>query len=211
MITLKNPIIVICIIFSFFYSKSYSQSEKLNDEIWNSFKESAHRIGFCIYHAQREACNKHSEIKHELEKVSEPESEIYYFQIKPLWANNRLSDWAKTKKSNSDNYFILFDIDQKSIKKLYDSTKTSNSYMMFSVFDLTYKYQFKVRQKTDSDVTFYISSNAEKSILTNTMWREFISNRLGRLDTEIKISLNGINALGDYHNFKEAFIKFIEK
>lgn len=211
MVTLKKPFIITCIIVSFFFSKTYSQSEKSDNEKWFYLKESAHRIGFCIYHVKRKICNKHSEIKHELERINKSESEIYYFQIKYLWANNRLNDWAKTKKSNSGNYFILFDIDQKSFKKLYDSTKTSNSYMKFSVFDLSHKYLFKLRQKSDYGVTFYISSNTKESILTNTMWREFFSNRLGRLDTKIKISLNGSNALGDYHKFKEAFMSFTEK
>lgn len=211
MTVLKHPILIICILFSFFNSESYAQSVLLNDKTWNSFKESAHAIGFCVYHKQQEVCNKHSGIKQELEKISEPDSDIYYFTIKPSWANKRINDWAKTKESNADNYFILFDIDQKSHKQLYDSTKTSNSYTMFSVFNLKHKYQFKVRKKTDSDVIFYISSNSKNAILSNTMWREFMSNRLGRLDTEIEISLHGTNAVTDYHNFKEAFLKFIEK
>ena len=164
-----------------------------------------------MYQVQREICNKHSETKHQLEKVSEPESDIYYFEMKSLWANKRLHNLAKTKKSNSIDYLMLFDIDQKSSKKLQDSIKTSNSYVMFSVFDLKYKYQFKVRQKTASNVTFYISSNTKQTILTNTMWREFFSHRPGRIDTEIKISLSGKNALVDYANFKEAFMKFTEE
>jgi hypothetical protein len=211
MIPQKKYFIVVCIIASFFFSESYAQSKKSTDEKWNLLQDSAHKIGFCIYQVNRGFCNKHSDIKHQLEKISEPESDIYYFEMKSSWANKRLHELAKTKKSNSADYLMLFDIDQKSTKKLQDSTKTSNSYVKFSVFDLKYKYQFKDRQKTVSNVAFYISSNTKQTILTNTMWREFFSNRLGRFDTEIKISLNGKNALADYSNFKEAFMKFTEK
>lgn len=211
MILQKKQFIVICIITAFVFSKSYAQSKKAVDQRWNLLQEAAHKIGFCMYQVNRKICNKHSEIKHQLEKISEPESDIYYFEIKSSWANKRLRDWAKTKKSNSADYLMLFDIDQKSSKKLSDSTKTSNSYVKFSIFDLKYKYQFKVRQKTASNVTFYISSNTKQSILTNTMWREFFSNRSGRIDTKIKISLSGKNAFNDYSNFKETFMKFTEE
>ena len=81
---------------------------------------------------------------------------------------------------------------------------------MFSVFNLNDEYQFKVRKSSKTELTFYISSHVEESILSNTLWREFLSNRLGRLDTEIKISLNGSHALNDYQNFKEAFLKLSE-
>jgi hypothetical protein len=158
---------------------------------------------------QQEFCNKHAKTKQELEKISLPESldEVYYFLINPNWANNRLSNLAK---NNQSNYLILFDIDQKSFKKLYDSTKTSNSYNMLSIIDLKQEYQFKTYRETDSLITFYISSNKKNSILTNTMWREFMSNRLGRLETEIEITLNGINARKDYYNFKKYFLKYIK-
>jgi hypothetical protein len=211
MITLKKTAVALCIFVTFLSFTSYSQSGKINLNTWNTFKESAHKIGFCIYHVQMEACNQHSKIKQKLEKASDPNSDIYYFEMKPLWAKNRLTELAKRNKSNSNNCFILFDIDQKSFKKLHGSKKTSNSYLKFSIFDLKNKYKFKFRQETATNITFYISSNVEKSILTNTMWREFFSNRLGRIDSEIKISIKGKNALDDYQNFKKDFVKFIEK
>jgi hypothetical protein len=206
MIKQKRCLIIICIIVSLFNFKSYSQTEKSNDKSWLSFKNAAHRIGFCIYHIHQEICKEHSQIKNELEKISEPESDVYYFKLHHLWAKKRLADWAESKASKSEDYFILFDIDQNSFKQLLDSTKTSNSYKMFSIFDLKDKFEFKMRWGT-----FYISSNRANSILTNTLWREFMSNRLGRLDSEIKISLSGTNTLNDYHNFKDAFIKFLKK
>lgn len=207
--TLKRTSIITCFLVCVFCLKTHSQSKKINSETWNSFKESAHRIGFCIYQMQQEFCNKHAKTKQELEKISLPESldEVYYFLINPNWANNRLSNLAK---NNQSNYLILFDIDQKSFKKLYDSTKTSNSYNMLSIIDLKQEYQFKTYRETDSLITFYISSNKKNSILTNTMWREFMSNRLGRLETEIEITLNGINARKDYYNFKKYFLKYIK-
>ena len=136
MITLKKTIIPLCILLTCLSFSSYSQSKKINLETWNSFKESAHKIGFCVYHVQMKACNQHSKIKLVLEKISEPESDINYFEMKDSWANKRLIELAKTQKSNSADYFILFDIDQKSFKKLYHSKKTSNSYLKFSIFDI---------------------------------------------------------------------------
>ena len=211
MITLRKTTIAIYMFLSCLSFSSYSQSEKINLETWNSFKESAHKIGFCVYHVQMKACNKHSKIKKALEKISEPESDINYFEMKPLWAKNRLTELAKRNKSNSNNYFILFDIDQKSFKKLYNSKKTSNSYLKFSIFDLKNKYQFTDRQESKAAIRFYITSNSKGSIVTNTMWREFFSNRLGRLDTEINISLSGKHGMRDYLNFKEGFVKLIKK
>ena len=207
----KKHLIIFIMIVSFFNLKSYSQTKKPNDESWISLKNAAHSIGFCVYHVQQEPCNKHSQIKSEFEKVSEPESDVYYFLLNPEWAKNRLTDWAESKAPIPEDYFMLFDIDQNSFKQLYDSTKTSNSYKMFSVFDLRDKFKFKTSRETDSSLTFYLTSNSVNSVLINTLWREYMSNRTGRLDYKIKISLSGINALNDYNNFKEAFIKFIEK
>jgi len=198
-------------IVSVFNLKSYAQTENSNTESWFSLKDAAHRIGFCVYQVGREVCEEHSQIKHELEKINGLESEVYYFLLNPHWAKNRLSNWAKSQSSKSEDYFILFDIDQNSYEKLYGSTKTSNSHKMFSIFDLKNKFEFKKLRETDFSLSFYISSNRENSVLSNTMWREYISSRFGRLDSEIKISLNGTNALNDYHNFKEAFMKFMTK
>lgn len=203
--------VLICMCVSFFHSPSHAQSNKSTDTNWNSFKAAAHKIGLCIYHTDWEVCREHSAIKSELVKISDPESDVYYFPINSSWANSRLNAWAETNTSHPSNYLILFDIDQHSSKKLSDSTQTSNSYGMFSILDLKQVYQFKERQQSETQLTFYISTIRENSILTNTMWREFMTHRLGRLDDKINISLSGINALYDYQHFKAAFIRFIEK
>lgn len=206
MIKQKNHLLLICIIVSIFNFKSHSQSKKSNDNYWQSFIEAAHGIGFCAYHKQQETCNEHSQIKYELEKINDPESDTYYFQLDSIWAKKRLDKLAESKSSKSEDYLILFDIDQGSIKQLYDAPKTSNSYKMFSIFDLKDTLEFKIIRGT-----FYISSNKTNSILSNTLWREFMSNRLGRLDSKIEISLSGTNILNDYNKFKHAFIRFKEK
>ena len=203
MITLKKTHLFFIIIISFFIQESYSQTKESTIEKWNKFKEAAHKIGFCIYHVEMKECSKHSNTKHELEKISEPEDDIYYFQLKPLWAAKKIKDWAKSR--NSNDFFIIFDIDQKSFKKLYDASKTSNSYNRFSILDLKNKYDFKLRQASNSNLTFYISSNKKEAMLTNTMWREFFSHRAGRRESEIKITIEGKNALVEYKNFNKAF------
>ncbi|MFD1294977.1 hypothetical protein ACFQ5N_14125 [Lutibacter holmesii] len=208
----KSFIIVIYLIISFFNSKTYSQIEHSNNELWLALKNSAHNIGFCVYNVQQEPCIEHLHIKNELEKISEtPDTDINYFLLNPKWAKDRLTELSKNNNSKLENYIILFDIDQNSFKKLNDSTKTSNSYKMFSIFNLNNEFEFKTHRETVTHVTFFILSNTTSSILSNTMWREFMSNRLGRLDSKIEISLNGANAMSDYHKFKNSFINFVEK
>lgn len=213
MINQKNYLIVICLLISLFSLKAYSQIKKSNNELWIDFKNSAHKIGFCIYHVKQEVCKEHLLIKNELKKVSKPESDsdIYYFLLNPKWAKKRLIDYSENNDSKPEDFLILFDIDQNSFKKLYDSTKTSNSYKMFSILNLNDKFEFKTHRETNSNIIFYISSSRTNSILSNTMWREFMSNRLGRLDSKIEISITGVNALNDYRYFKNSFLTFIEK
>ncbi len=211
MIKLKIHSIFIYLIISFFTIEGYSQIEKTKSETWIAFKNSAHNIGFCVYHIQQEACEDHSEVKDELLKISDPESEVYYYQLDSKWAKNRLISLAKNNASKPENYFILFDVDQGSFAKLYDSTKTSNSYKMFSVFDLRDNFEIKTHRKSNSSIIFKIVSDRASSILTNTMWREFFSHRLGRLSSEIEISLIGSTSLKDYHSFKDKFMNFVKK
>lgn len=211
MIKLKRYSIIICIIASFSTIKGYSQIEKTKSETWITFKNSAHNIGFCVYHIQQEACEEHLQIKDELQKISDSDSEVHYYELNPEWAKNRLISLAKNNASKPESYFILFDIDQSSYSKLYNSTKTSNSYKMFSVIDIKNKFEFKTHRKTNSSVIFKIVSSRANSILTNTMWREFFSHKLGRLSSEIEVTLTGPTSINDYHSFKDKFINFVEQ
>lgn len=211
MIKPNNIIPLIYLIAVFFCSASLAQTTSSERESWDSFKEAAHEIGFCIYHFQQNACNEHFDVKQQLEKISDPNSDVYYFRLEASWANERLSGWAETNESSPDNYFILFDIDQRSIRQLYDSTKTSNSYMMFSIIDLRDQFRIENYSRSGSGTTFKISANRPEAFMSNAMWREFMSNRLGRLENTISISLTGPNALEDYSEFKEAFLKFVNK
>ena len=210
----KKYLIIICLMVAVFNSRLYSQTKKNKETSWLSLKEAAHKIGFCVYHVEQESCDDHSKVKIKLKKDNGPDSEFEnddYFELKPVWAKKRLKDLAKKKGSKSKDYLILFDIDQNWHGRLHDSTRTSNSYKMFSVLDLKDTLAFKTSNEANRNLTFYISSNREKSILTNTLWREFMSHREGKYDTKIAISLTGANVLSDYQNFKATFMKFIEK
>ena len=81
MIKLKSYSIIIYLVISFFTIEGYSQIDTTNSKVWISFKNSAHKIGFCVYHIQQEACEDHSEVKDELLKISDPESEVYYLSL----------------------------------------------------------------------------------------------------------------------------------
>lgn len=211
MIKLKRYSIIISFIVSFSTIKGYSQIEKTNSKTWVAFKNSAHKLGFCVYHIQQEACEDHSEVKDKLQNNSNPESEVYYYQLDSKWAKERLISLAKNNASKLENYFILFDVDQGYFAKLYDSTKTSNSYKMFSVFDLRDNFEFKTHRKSNSSIIFKIVSSRANSILTNTMWREFFSYRLSRLHSEIEVTLIGPTSINDYHSFKDKFTNFVKK
>lgn len=195
---------------SLFCSLSVAQLSPSNDEAWNAFRNSAHQIGFCVYHIQKEACEAHLEVKRELEIASDPESDVYYFLLEPSWAKKRLVAWAESKDSSPENYFILFDIDQGSARQLHDSVKTSNSYMMFSMFDMRDEFMFQNSSRSNNGLNFKIRSKRAQSIVSNTMWREFMSNRSGRLENEIRISLKGPHAAEHLEVFKEAFQKTVE-
>ena len=82
---------------------------------------------------------------------------------------------------------------------------------MFSVFDLRDNFEIKTHRKSNSSIIFKIVSDRASSILTNTMWREFFSHRLGCLSSEIEISLIGSTSLKDYQSFKDKFMNFVEK
>lgn len=209
MIKLKRYFFFICLIVFFYGTKGYSQIVKINSEAWIAFKNSAHNIGFCVYHIQQEACDDHLQIKDELQKNSDSDSENHYYTLNPEWAKNRLISLAKNNASKPERYFILFDIDQSSFNKLYDSTKTSNSYKMFSVFDIKNKFQIKTHRKTNASVIFKIVSSRANSILTNTMWREFFSHRIGRLNSQIEVTLIGPTSINDFNSFKDKFYEFL--
>lgn len=205
----KTLVIILCIIVGIFYGNSYAQITTSDSVTWDSFKSSAHQIGFCLYHIEQDVCTEHNQIEKELIKIHADTLDTYYFTLNENWAKERLTELASRNNTNSEDYLILFDIDQGAFRELYDSTTMSNTYRMFSILDINNNYTFTVRNRI-SKVLLIIQSDKENSIVSNGMWREFMSNRPGRLDKDISITINGKDAINSGNDFKTAFLSFLE-
>lgn len=191
--------------------KVYSQSLKLDDKTWGRLKKSAHKIGLCVFHIEKKVCSEHHKIKDELTRLDkEDDSETFYFLMNQNWAKNRVEKWSERNNSNSSNYLLLFDINQNSFRKLYHSTAISNSLKGFAILDLRNNHKLEQVYKPNS-LIFKIKSGKKNAIITNSMWREFMTNRLGKLDSSLKIELNGLNAKRNFKKFKKAFTKFTKR
>ncbi|MFT6321580.1 MAG: hypothetical protein ACJAT4_002510 [Granulosicoccus sp.] len=59
---------------------------------WNNFKNAAHQIGFCIYHSNQKICADHKNELAKREKTPPADLDIYYFEMKKEWAQNRLQE-----------------------------------------------------------------------------------------------------------------------
>jgi hypothetical protein len=206
---LKNIFLVMCFVVC---SKHiHGQSNEINRDAWEKLRTSAQKIGFCVYHIQQEIGTEQNDLTSKIEKLKTEENDIEYFKLDSVWANQRIRNWAKKQSSKPNENIILFDIDQGYLKQLDDTVRTSNSFKMFSILNLKHQYSFKIRQRSELESVLYITPNKRQSILSNVLWREFMSNRLGRFDSEIVIKVNGKNAHNDLIAFQDAFRFFLEK
>ncbi|WP_452596658.1 hypothetical protein [Pontimicrobium sp. MEBiC01747] len=158
-----------------FSSLSYAQNNN-----WAKLKKSAHAIGFCIYNINEAYCNEHKAIlnKHE----GEEDEEVHYFLMKEKWAKKRITDWAQQQKSHAKTHILLFDINQGfKYKNKLNNKKTNNR---FYIIDLKDQLILKIGYKK-YNITI---SNNKPNILENSLWREFMSGRLGLLKKRIEFN-----------------------
>lgn len=186
-------------------NKGVTQSNEPADSTWRNLSKATNRIGLCVYHVNKPLDTAHEKIARKVKELSNKEGENHYFKLDTSWANSRLRDWAETNNKNPEQYFMIFGIDQRYLSQLFDSTGSSNNYSKFSILDVEGTYSINTRLKPDSSCVFYLKSDKENSILSNRLWREFMSGRPGRLQTEITIEFNGKDVIKDLSVFINSF------
>lgn len=192
-----------------FLNLSCSQQKRIiqqDSTSWDSLKNAAHQIGFCIYHSSHNHCTDHSDEFAKREKETPDDMDTYYFEMKKEWAENRLDEWSKRQEQPVENFLILFDVAQDfSLEKT--KPETYNSFKGFILIDLTDSIEFVFFNKNK----IIIKSDEKNALMENTLWREFMTGRLGRFSPSIDFDLIGKNAEADFENFKKAFLFFQKK
>ncbi|MEM6964667.1 MAG: hypothetical protein AAF573_07880 [Bacteroidota bacterium] len=175
---------------------------------WEKLKSSAHQIGFCVYHINMPRCTEHDGEYERLRAITPEYEEVDYFEMKATWAKQRIKTWAERQKMPSDQYLILFDINQGNRWEEKKSNGIINRYGGFSIFNLKNEISFQSKQKSEKELTCSIHSDVKDSILENFHWREFMTHRLGRLGNKIEFELEGENVKILFEIFEKEFLAF---
>ncbi len=205
---MKYLIFIFCSLL--FSNHSFGQNKKTTsqDSSWIAFKNTAHQIGFCIYHSSKNHCTDHSDEFFKREKETPEDFDTYYFEMKKEWAKNRLDEWEKRQIQPAEDFLILYDVAQNfSLEKT--KTETYNLFQGFILIDLTDSIEFVFSNNNNPEMI--IKSKGKNALMENTLWREYMSGRLGRFSKKIDFKLIGKNAEADFEKFKEAFLLFQKK
>lgn len=209
---MKYNLLILC--FLLFSNLSFSQNEestKQDSSSWIVLKNAAHEIGFCIFHPSQNHCTDHLGELAKREKASPDDIEVHYFEMKKEWAQNRLDKWAERQNQPVEDFLILFDISQKHSLDRSEPEKITNSYRGFVLMDLTNTIDFTFHKKNKSESIMMIKSDEKNALMENFLWREFMTGRLGRFNSEINFKLFGGNRKTGFENFKDAFSTFQKK
>lgn len=161
-----------------FSSLCYAQNNN-----WDRLKKSAHNIGFCVYNINQTFCNAHQSLKTKYEQETKEDEDVYYFLMQEDWAKKRITDWAEQQQGNPKTHILLFDINQGFMHRNKSNSPKANS--RFYILDLKNELILKTGYK-GYDLT--ISHNNKPNILENSLWREFMSGRLGLLKKKIEFN-----------------------
>lgn len=206
---MKCILLILCSLLS--SNLSFCQNErtmKQDSSSWIALKNTAHQIGFCIYHPSRNYCTDHSGELAKREKENTEDLDVYYFEMKKEWAQNRLDEWAKRQEQPVEDFLILFDVSQKHSLDKSEPEKTINSYRGFVLIDLTDTIDYSFHKKNKGESMMMIKSDGKNALMENFLWREFMTGRLGRYTQKIDFKLIGKNAKSDFERFKETFLNF---
>ena len=119
-----------------------------------------------------------------------------------------MEGWAAQQQSSPEDYLILFDIDQGLNKRRKDPGLASNSLKMFVILDKRLDYRIS-SQPMGGRMEIRIMA-AGGTIMNNTLWREFMSGRLGKLDPIVPFMVEGDQLTERYEAFKEALLRYLE-
>lgn len=189
---------------------SFCQTTSPDSLAWLNLNNAAHQIGFCIYHPSKSHCKNHSNELAKREKTAPVDLDVYYFEIKKEWAQDRLNDWSERQAQPAENFLILFDIAQNKPSEKSE-TETFNLFRGFVLIDLTDTIDFTFQKKDLNQSMMSIESDEKNALMENTLWREFMTGRLGRFSPKIEFELMGKNVETDFEKFKDTFLFFQKK
>lgn len=184
----------------------HSQDRK-NQTNWASFKSLANDLGLCIYSIETSGCSPSDSILEALED-KQKNGEVFYFELDTNWANRRIRDWAIRNKSEPEDYLMIYDIDQ-GYKRRIDERAASTHFSMFAILDKRLDYEL-VHIQAERGSMIKINANKENSIMNNTLWREFMSGRLGKLDTSLDIRFSGQVSQKVFEKFENYLMRALE-
>ncbi|MEM9339179.1 MAG: hypothetical protein AAGA66_10655 [Bacteroidota bacterium] len=184
----------------------HSQDRK-NQTNWASFKSLANDLGLCIYSIETSGCSPSDSILEALED-KQKNGEVFYFELDTNWANRRIRDWAIRNKSETEDYVMIYDIDQ-GYKRSIDERAASTHFSMFAILDKRLDYEL-VHIQAERGSMIKINANKENSIMNNTLWREFMSGRLGKLDTSLDIRFSGQVSQKVFEKFENYLMRALE-
>ena len=180
--------------------------EKANPH-WVSALENAHGIGFCMYNANEALCSDHLGAK--VEALENPETENEYFAFDASWAKKRVAAWAKKQQDSVANFVMLYDIHQTSSGATPKEKATVSSLNSFMILNANASLAFTKEKSVASNFQFQFQHRTPHPILVNTLWREFMTGRSGKLVQEQTITLKGATCFSDFKTFKASFSSWL--
>jgi len=141
------------------------------------------------------------------EQASNPEyEEVYYFTITEEWAKTRIENSTVLDEIAKGDFLVLMDIRQDTFLTKVDTTlKVYPSYNKLMILNLENDFSFSYKRFGSAMVNAKIKSSAQESIIENTLWREFMSARLGLLLTEVTFPIGQLDKIEAFHLFEKAF------
>ncbi len=155
---------------------------------WDDLQSAAHALGVCVYQVGNAQCREHDVILTNHKEALEND-ERYYFLLDSAWATRRIQDWATERSSDPMHYLMLLDADQGFERGPPKSRSTSSLPGMFALLDKRLSYQI-TSNGAGSDLSILLRTQ-QKTILSNTLWREFMSGRLGLMNERLEIPMRG--------------------
>lgn len=182
-----------------------------NNAVWNELKASVHKIGFCIYNVNEAFCKEHKEARAKYEMESSEDEDVNYFAMKEEWAKKRVKGWAKKQMLDENALLLLFDIDQGyKYKFKKNRVKPNNKYFILNLKD---DLSFKIKRLSKKQaLKCAISHRSKPNMLENTLWREFMTGRLGLIKNNVEFNVLARSKMRKkIKAFKECFYAYREK
>ncbi|MEH6538211.1 MAG: hypothetical protein V7719_17575 [Psychroserpens sp.] len=179
-----------------------------NNSHWEKLIESAHNVGFCLYNTEEVFCNIHQAKYDDLQKNrTDEEEELHYFVMKEDWAEYRVTDWAQRQSLSKASLVLFFNVNQGFESDFGGIATRPSGFFVVSLGDtLNFKIKRSYKKQALSCSIFHKS---KPNMLSNILWREFMSGRLGLIENKVEFLVyNNDNIKKKYKIFKKRFFKY---